>query len=534
MGTVIVVQTPTPGILGIQYAPSEGMIRPSRFNPTWFDQTEFQWTTGNAFQAGTIGAGKIQVGSILQVGGKNSFQQPANGQIGVFDSGSNLIGWIGAQQGGQGTAGWSVYGAWFKQLWVGGTQPAYAPLYVDQNGLIVVGGIATQGSGTSGSPSPAPYPYISLQNEYGIVRGQVGAKLAAITTPDGHPFNLAGGWFQTIAIGGNDPTQWNILTDDQSPTNVYMRNVHLFQIDYAQQLSTPPYNSHYLLEMGASVWGAGGMSGASYQFPGLRMYEPASGTLPAVFGSMLINRGLVLRGNSSGCPVLASLVTFNGDSQGSDSGTFWGELTLYPPNSVAGSTPPSVHLASGGGSIAGAAFFTMNGAGNAFSFAVDGNGGATARNGFFVGSAANQKQVIDLNGNWVGNPISGGGGGVTSIAAGTGVSVSASTGAVTISIGQVVATNSAVTFASVTASGAGTFGSVKSNGGVDSVSGYTVSGNPIITSGGVLANPFGIDVAAGCAATGFNIHNGGTGKSASFVVGSTTYTFTNGILTNVA
>jgi hypothetical protein len=43
--------------------------------------------------------------------------------------------------------------------------------------------------------------------------------------------------------------------------------------------------------------------------------------------------------------------------------------------------------------------------------------------------------------------------GVTSAVAGTGVSVSAGTGAVTFSIGQAVATNSAVTFASVAASG---------------------------------------------------------------------------------
>ena len=43
--------------------------------------------------------------------------------------------------------------------------------------------------------------------------------------------------------------------------------------------------------------------------------------------------------------------------------------------------------------------------------------------------------------------------GVTSAIAGTGVSVSGATGAITWSIGQAVATNSAVTFASVAASG---------------------------------------------------------------------------------
>ncbi len=63
-----------------------------------------------------------------------------------------------------------------------------------------------------------------------------------------------------------------------------------------------------------------------------------------------------------------------------------------------------------------------------------------------------------------------------------------------------------------------------------------VSGNVIVDSGGVLRNPFGIDVAAGIAGTGFNIHGGATGTSGTFDVllnggGSAVLTFTNGLKT---
>jgi hypothetical protein len=85
----------------------------------------------------------------------------------------------------------------------------------------------------------------------------------------------------------------------------------------------------------------------------------------------------------------------------------------------------------------------------AFNFGVDSFGRATAKGGFYVGSAGNQIPVIDSTGHWVGQAIGGGGGGVTSIAAGTGVHVSASTGAVSVSIGQAVETNSGVTFNSL-------------------------------------------------------------------------------------
>jgi hypothetical protein len=171
------------------------------------------------------------------------------------------------------------------------------------------------------------------------------------------------------------------------------------------------------------------------------------------------------------------------------------------------------------------------------------------------------------------------------------VNVSASTGSVTLSLPQSIATGSNVTFNTITtadaiqsnrgtgpaiyapnayiqgkglvSSGLSAYNSIQSDAGISSGSGANggfyvaatqvvntsgvfigpgvniasgdikIAGNVIITSGGILSNPFGVNVNAGCAATGFNIYGGASGQSTSFSVAGTTYTFTNGILTSV-
>ena len=72
-----------------------------------------------------LDADKIQVGT-LRVGGGGS--KP--GQLGVFDASNSLVAWAGTNGG--------YYGLWGKQLWVGGTSPADAPLSVDGSGNIVI------------------------------------------------------------------------------------------------------------------------------------------------------------------------------------------------------------------------------------------------------------------------------------------------------------------------------------------------------------------------------------------------------------
>jgi hypothetical protein len=72
--------------------------------------------------------------------------------------------------------------------------------------------------------------------------------------------------------------------------------------------------------------------------------------------------------------------------------------------------------------------------------------------------------------------------------------------------------------------------------GVDIASGSALkmAGNTIITSGGILDNAFGVNVNAGCAATGFNIYGGSYfGQTVNLtVLTTTTMQFRGGVLTS--
>jgi hypothetical protein len=103
----------------------------TRLNITTFNTDEFE-VSGGAFQMNEISATKIVTGT-LKVGG-GATDKP--GQMGVFDAADQLIGWVGEQG--------IYYGAWFKQLWVGGTDPTTAPLFTDSSGdLFMVDGAIT-------------------------------------------------------------------------------------------------------------------------------------------------------------------------------------------------------------------------------------------------------------------------------------------------------------------------------------------------------------------------------------------------------
>ena len=417
------VASVTPKI-SVTYTPTEGMIIPSRFNPSWFNQSEFAWDPStNSFTTQSIGANKIQVGSILSVGGKNTFGGSQDGQIGVFDGSQNLIGWIGQQQGGQGASSWSIFGAWFKQLWVGGSAPAYAPLWVDQNGIVQVGGIAAL--------SGAPYPYISVRDAYGVEMGRIGAQLtnppapgdggAASTLPQGV---TAGAWFTQLAAGGSSATNWQMLVANGS---FYIRNTDLFELDFAPNTTTSPYNNQYVIQFGKSIWGGLG-AGTTWQFPGFRIYE-VDGTgnqPPNVFGSVFLNRGIVLRGTATqNYHVMAAFTLFNGDSAGSDfPPQFYGDLVMYSPTSP---TIMNVHLSSGyvnapGGPVIGDSIFYLWDRNGVSNFSVDGNGivnvrgDITAKDYYVAGRGS---PVIDSLGNWTGNPISVAPTGVASLSPGS-------------------------------------------------------------------------------------------------------------------
>jgi hypothetical protein len=102
-----------------------------------FNTDEFEIDPGEGFRVKVLNADKIQTG-ILKVGGGSN--KP--GQLGVFSATDTLIGWIGEQDDG-GAGYW--YGAWFKQLWVGGNDPSDAPLYTNANGELVINSITSGG-----------------------------------------------------------------------------------------------------------------------------------------------------------------------------------------------------------------------------------------------------------------------------------------------------------------------------------------------------------------------------------------------------
>jgi hypothetical protein len=158
--------------------------------------------------------------------------------------------------------------------------------------------------------------------------------------------------------------------------------------------------------------------------------------------------------------------------------------------------------------------------------------------------------------------------GVTSLSAGTGVSISASTGSVTVSIGQAVGTGNSVTFqaiscTSLTASstvqstlsgssicwqgGSGTSeidgnGNISGGGICNMTNGYKVNGSIVINSSGAFIGPGVACQSSGIGGGGFNPWNGSgydTGQtvtvnfSGGFTISSTTYhnlIFVGGVL----
>jgi hypothetical protein len=408
----------TTPVINYVYTPSEGKVIPAREG--WFDPSQFAWDESEGgFQAQSFSAKVIQVGKTLVVGGAPaSFGGSDNGQIAVMNSSGVLRAWMGEQQPGQGD-GAPKWGGWFGQIWIGGTNPLDAPIFVDNQGIIQVGGIA--------AAQGARYPYLSIRDDHGYEKGRIGAQ---ISQPSGSPGDgtgpnpplqlTSGAWFTQLAIGGSNLSNWNVLVipDPNNPlgSQFQMRNIDLFLIDYPAQYGTPA-NNEYQLKMGKSVWSSG--SGASqWQFPGMQIYEVDN--YQNLFGAVYINRGMVLRGTQTqGYPVLASLVTYNGQESGSDQppyALFWGELAMYSPDAHY----RTVYLASGSAANGGG-YFILRDLNNHLNFEVD-QSGNTYVGGVLQGSkdpstGANRPvnalalnisgygPVIDAQGYWKGQPI---------------------------------------------------------------------------------------------------------------------------------
>ena len=105
-----------------------GTLKLNRAASGSFNVTEFE-ISGAVFQQKAINADKITIGTTLKVGGGASAKP---GQIGVFNASDVLIGWIGTNGG--------FFGAWFKQLYIGGTSPADAKVIADASGNVTING----------------------------------------------------------------------------------------------------------------------------------------------------------------------------------------------------------------------------------------------------------------------------------------------------------------------------------------------------------------------------------------------------------
>jgi len=405
----------TTPVINYTYVPSAGAVIPARSG--WFS-SEFSWPTSGSFQAQQFAAQKIYVGDQLIVGGApTSFAGQTgglNGQIAVKKAGGALVAWMGVstpQTGEAGQGGVSgIYGAWFAQLYVGADSPLHAPVWINNAGIVMIGGIDSYttdpSTGQPANHAGSTYPYISIRDATGLEKGRIGAKLNVASGQPGDnlggspPGITEGAWFTQFAAGGSNISNWcfSITPDGSNPlgSQVQIRNVYLFNIDYPAVSSTVS-NQHYSVTFGNSVWTTAGMASASWQFPGfvIREVDNASN----LFGATFISRGLVLRGTQSqSYPVLVSLVTFNGQSSGSDTpGVFWGELAMYSSNSPYNRT---VYINSGSASSGNGAITTADVNGNAL-FIADQNGSISGKSFWVLGYG----EVIGADGSWMGKAM---------------------------------------------------------------------------------------------------------------------------------
>jgi hypothetical protein len=143
------------------------------------------------------------------------------------------------------------------------------------------------------------------------------------------------------------------------------------------------------MEFGYASFLAENLDTRYWKFPGLTISKTNTKQ-----GMALIDRGIVLS-NAAGNR-LGALVMYNGDAFGSDSGTFFGTLTLYSPVSLL----PNVFLASGDsvGTHPGASSLRLLDESNNPNFTVDTIGEVYIRGRLFKFPST---VLIDSSGNWV-------------------------------------------------------------------------------------------------------------------------------------
>jgi hypothetical protein len=514
----------------IAFAPIAGQLLTSRMPTDWFNVNEFTWDgSPGDFTVKVVNAGKISVGSILRVGGGTgtaaaSFKDNQNGQIGVFNASNVLVGWIGEQDNAttpdNGTAR-SVWGAWFKELYVGGDSPVHAPIYVTNAGVCIIGGWQY----STGTPNYSPY--VSVRRNDGVEIGRIGASLiynagGSTLVPPGDPADIGGAWFNEFAVGGQSLADWRILAKRSQTSNttegglVQMRNINSFIISYPQNVTSSPFNAPYTLKFGYDVFQAD--SGISqYQFAGISITRDNAS--PFHHGAILINRGLVLDGVNT--PRMVALVTFNGDSTGGDAPPFFGTLTMKNYNNG----QVNLTLASGTAARPAAYMLLFDDHGNqTFSATQD---GALAIQGVLTSSGINSSGPI------LGTSITGTGA-ITGNAFNTGAPGNAS---VIDNSGAFVSPAGVRTTGNISTQAELVFGS-GGGGGL-----WLFGGNVVIDGTGQFVGP-NIDLSrtAGrfytngdCIAGHYKVYGqGGEGVTRTVTVGGTTFQFQNGICFSIS
>jgi hypothetical protein len=126
--------------------------------------------TGGKTTITNLAASVITTGA-LQVGGSGMASQ-----VRIFDTGSNLIGFVGDDSGSSG-----YVGAWFKRCGIGGS-PLSPGMYADYNGNVVANTLYITNSGGS--------------------TGWIGSNAG-----------YTGAWFKTVMIGGTSPGSAKIIAD---------------------------------------------------------------------------------------------------------------------------------------------------------------------------------------------------------------------------------------------------------------------------------------------------------------------------------
>jgi hypothetical protein len=399
----------------VDFTPSPGQIKASQIPNNWWNTSEFAWPTypaSGGFSANIITAGKIAVGSVLRVGGAPASSQFApsfqgqNGQVAVYSSGGDpgdingtptLRAWMG-QQSTQlpDTTFGTVYGGWFAALYVGGTGPPTSPLYVNNGGVVTVGGWDVQAVNNQ-----TYFPYISIRNKYNVEQGRIGAVLAANsdgsrTVPVGNIADIGGAWFNEFACGGANLADWRFLCPGDN--TIRIRNINTFELDYSTNVApVPPYNAPYKLLLGTDIaYTAIGVN----KFPGITLMR--QNTANNTHGITIINRGIILGADDPGVAQSQriALVTFNGDSQGGDGTPFWGELVMFSPTTG----NQNVTFNSGNkvsGSLVGSPELTMLDDHGNLHFQVRNSGDMVIGNQLFWGPTASL-QLIDQYGNYIG------------------------------------------------------------------------------------------------------------------------------------